>query len=270
MAKLKDPADEIQQKKDETQLFEEADKLDIKNLKMADFKVVPKESARRILPFDGYPIVAPIRIAKIDEETVMVEKDVECQVPSLDDDGKPKFYSGGPNEGKPIMKKGTVIKKVAEKVPVYLEVSPTFIVGLNPHFQPPQDRAGLRVSITNDKTKKEEIKTLGTYHSRILRTGSDSNEDIVFDRVMEIEGRPLYYAVVKSHNLRAQLVYAWDGKRFKVDDRYLLLDTGQKSRLLQVANILIRPNVQAEKFADMVAGDSEATDESLNAIPTEA
>ena len=168
-----------------------------------------------------------------------------------------------PFEGYPI-KKPVVMSVVKDKrtgKEVEIKVSPTFIVGLHPTKEPDQDPAGLKLDVP-----------LATYHSRFIRTGPDSNEDVVFDRVMEIEGEKIFYAIVPSHAIRAQICYKTHPKTgaYEVDDRYLLLDLDQSARLMRLYTNIKKPAMRREQMAAEVAGESETSDAKLMSLPTEA
>jgi len=152
-----------------------------------------------------------------------------------------------------------------------VKVSATFIVALDPKSEPEQDRSGHGISIINQATGIEEIKNLGTYHSRFLRVAG-MNYDIVFDRVMDVEGSKLHYSIVKSHECRAQLMFWFNHKTetIEVDKRYLFLDGKQSGKLLRLFQLMIRPGQTREKMAAAVSGEIETTDDDLMKLPTEA
>ncbi len=150
--------------------------------------------------------------------------------------------------------------------------SATHIVGLSLFAIPPQDISGRGVSIIDSKTKEERRVDLKTYHSRVIPTGPHNNEDVVFDRQLVLkDGNKLYYAIVRNHATRAQLIFHYDSKngRVEVDKRYLLLDDDQSSRLRALFHQIINPKLRRERMAQEVAGEIESTEESLKQIPTE-
>ena len=110
-----------------------------------------------------------------------------------------------PFEGYPLKEKIVIGKKTnGHKI---ME-SATFIIGLAPHANPAQDVSGRGMTIIDGKTKKEKIVNLKTFHSRVIPTGPNSNEDVVFDRQLELaDGNMIFYAVVRNHNVRAQLAF---------------------------------------------------------------
>jgi hypothetical protein len=173
-----------------------------------------------------------------------------------------------PFEGYPLKEKVVIGKKPnGHKI----KESATFVVGLSPHAHPSDDVSGLGVTIIDTKTKKERTVNLGTFHSRVIPTGPHHNEDVVFDRVMDLaDGNKIFFALVKNHNTRAQIFFYYDSKnkRIEVDNRYLLLDKGQNSRLQTLYSQIINPKLRRERMAQQVAGEIESTEESLKEIPT--
>ncbi len=150
--------------------------------------------------------------------------------------------------------------------------SATFIVALTPNAIPPQDASGKGISIIDSKTKKERRVDLKTVHSRLIPIGPNTNEDVVFDRIFELEdGDKVFYAIVRSHAVRAQLMFFYNSKleKVEVDGRYRLLDQGQNSRLTRLFHQIINPKLRREKMASEVAGEIETSDERLNKLPTE-
>ena len=151
-------------------------------------------------------------------------------------------------------------------------ISTTFIVGLNPTAEPDQDPSGQKISITDQKTGKVKVVTLGTYHNRVITVGPGQNEDVIFDSVMEWEGgEKIHYAIVPNHVARAQLMFYYDSKleTIVVDRRYSLLDHDQDSRLNRLFQQIINPKLRRERFAKQVSGEEESTDASLKQLPTE-
>ena len=151
-------------------------------------------------------------------------------------------------------------------------VSATYIVGLTPDAVPPQDSSGRGISIIDTKTKKERRVDLKTAHSRLIPIGPNTNEDVVFDRIFELtDGDKIFYAVVRGHAVRAQLMFFFNSKleKVEVDPRYRLLDDGQNSRLRTLFHQIINPKLRREKMASEVAGEIETSDESLKKLPTE-
>jgi hypothetical protein len=140
-----------------------------------------------------------------------------------------------------------------------------YVVGLNPKKYVPQDPSGKAVTITVDKRDgtppTDKIVTLKNPHSRVFKDYDEGgiNTDIVFDRDFELEdGGKVMVSIVKSHSLRAQLLFELtkNGK-VKVNTDYVLLDPKQSSRLRQLFGIIINPHLKIERLASSVAGESE-------------
>jgi hypothetical protein len=95
----------------------------------------------------------------------------------------------------------------------------------------------------------------------IYDNDTKSNTDIVFDRKMKVADGEILFALVPSHSLRSQLIFKWDAKKERIvpDDRYLLLDLGQLSRLKQTFQIIINPNLHRERVSSMISGESEGS-----------
>lgn len=141
----------------------------------------------------------------------------------------------------------------------------TFIVALNPTVQVVQDPANRKVKTKNGM---EQVRN---YHSRVIRD-RETRENIicVFDRDIEVEGRAYHCAIIQSHNVRAQVCFAFDPQknRIVVDSRYLLLDSEQDSRLKRVFEQVINPNIKMEREAAFIAGESK-TDTGETELPPE-
>jgi len=158
----------------------------------------------------------------------------------------------GTNKGKPVLR------------------SATFIVCLNPAYTPEQDPAGLGRSV--EVNNVEKVVNYETFHSRMLPDYDNGgiNTDVVFDRKVELDGRPVCFAIVESHSLRAQLVFTWESKpgRIKTDDRYFLLDNQkQVGRLRRLFEMIINPRLKMERAAQLVTGEVEASEAALAALP---
>jgi hypothetical protein len=129
-----------------------------------------------------------------------------------------------------------------------IKTKKSFIVGLDPRFtvhQDPNNRGKIRTS-----------------HNRVIYDNdTKSNTDIVFDRKMKVADGEILFALVPSHSLRSQLIFKWDAKKERIvpDDRYLLLDLGQLSRLKQTFQIIINPNLHRERVSSMISGESEGS-----------
>lgn len=135
-----------------------------------------------------------------------------------------------------------------------------FIVGLNPTKYIPQDPSGRNLSVV---VKGEEKRvTIETTHNRLIQDFDSGgiNVDVVFDRKMKlVDGNTLYYALVPSHSVRAQLIFYYDSKteRIKVNPDYLLLDTGQTTRLRRLYEIMINPKLKKEQMAAFISGERQ-------------
>lgn len=170
----------------------------------------------------------------------------------------PRPFDGYPMEDiiiKTMDKRGKEVEVVVKK---------TFLVALNPQLLIPQDPSGVNVTIEDKKTKKEKVVTIASSHSRVIvdYENGKNNTAVVFDRVLtDPKGRDLYYAVVPSHSVRAQLIYEWDDKAERLkkpNGNYVLLDDNQLSRLKQV--FMIYKGKEIKKMAReirLVESDNE-------------
>lgn len=159
------------------------------------------------------------------------------------------------------------IKATAAKTPHPFDGYPypkgkeaSFIVGLNPTKYIPQDPSGKNLSIiVKGKEKKVDIETT---HNRLIQDldAGGVNVDVVFDRKMKLaDGNTLYYALVPSHSVRAQLIFYYDARaeRIKVNSDYLLIDTAQASRLRRLYEIIINPKLKKEQMAAYISGERQ-------------
>jgi len=130
----------------------------------------------------------------------------------------------------------------------------TYIVALNPTIHVIQDPSNRKV-----KTKAGMVQ-VHNYHSRVIRD-RETKENILcmFDRDIEVDGRTYQCAIIPSHNVRAQVCFAYDPQknRIVVDSRYLLLDSEQDSRLKRVFEQVINPNIRMEREAAFISGESK-------------
>ena len=130
----------------------------------------------------------------------------------------------------------------------------THIVALNPTVQVFQDPSNRKVKT---KTGMVQVKN---YHSRVIRDQETrENIHVPFDRDIEVDGRAYQCAIIASHNVRAQVCFAYDPQknRIVVDNRYLLLDSEQDSRLKRVFEQVINPNIKMEREAAFISGESK-------------
>jgi hypothetical protein len=135
-----------------------------------------------------------------------------------------------------------------------VETYTTYIVALNPTVQVIQDPANKKVRTPQGMVKVKN------YHSRAIRD-KETRDNILcmFDREIEVDGRVYQCAIIPSHNVRAQVCFFWDAKknRIVVDNRYLLLDSDQDSRLKRVFEQVINPNIKMEREAAFISGESK-------------
>lgn len=136
----------------------------------------------------------------------------------------------------------------------------TFIVGLNPTKYIPQDPSGQNLSVMV-KGKEKKV-TIETTHNRLISDldMGDVNVDVVFDRKMKLaDGNMLYYALVPSHSVRAQLIFYYDARaeRIKVNPDYLLIDTAQAKRLRRLYEIIINPKLKKEQMSAFISGERQ-------------
>jgi hypothetical protein len=111
------------------------------------------------------------------------------------------------------------------------------------------------------KTGKQRRKQLRTTHNRMIRDYQTMrNYDIVFDRVIVLkDGEMPNCAIVSNHNLRAQLLFRTDERTggVRADNRYALLDSKQRARLLTTFRMMIRPWLLQQKLVRLVGGEEE-------------
>jgi len=147
-----------------------------------------------------------------------------------------------------------------------IKTKTAFIIALNPTVQVPQDPNNRRI-----KTKSGMVK-VQTYHSRFIRDRENrQNADVQFNIPVEVDGRTYQCAIVASHNVRAQIMYSFDNQknRIVVDNRYLLLDSEQTSRLKRVFEQVINPNIKMEKEAAFISGESKADTGETEPLPAD-
>jgi len=104
-------------------------------------------------------------------------------------------------------------------------------------------------------------------HSRCIRDFVEGrNTDVVFDRSMMLaDGKSLFYAVVPSHNVRAQLVFRYNNKlkRVEEDTNYRLLDIGQVNRLRSLFDKVHNNKLAGELRARRFEKDGEGVTDSV-------
>jgi len=207
--------------------------------------------------------------AKIEKDAIEEMKEAFSIDHISMDDFKPLAervaQSAHPFDGYP-----TVMVKVAEYQGKDVLMPKYSIVAMNPKEYVHQDPSGKNVSIWNQKTNKEEIVTLSTYHNRLVvdYEMGGINIDVVFDRDIALgDGKVMKNcAFVKSHTARAQLMFKLDhkGERIMVDRRYVLLDVDQASRLRRVFEMIVNPKIRKERLSKAISGES---DEDIANIP---
>ena len=131
------------------------------------------------------------------------------------------------------------------------EISSTSIIALHPNQYVFQDRSGKGQTIKGRGRKRDKIVDLKTFHSRVVRMAGGRASDVVFDRTLELkEGQAVKYAIVPDHAARAQICFKIVKGKIRVDNRYLLLDGAQKSRLREVFRRIHYQQMQAERNAN--------------------
>jgi hypothetical protein len=137
------------------------------------------------------------------------------------------------------------------------------LVALNPKEFVFKDPSGDRQSVTDRKTNKERIVDIHAPHNRIVvdYENGGQNTDICFDRTLEMgEGKTMgRCAFIKSHSARAQIMFKLDLRTgaIQIDNRYILLDIGQSSRLRRVFEMIVNPKIQNERLAKAISGESD-------------
>jgi hypothetical protein len=156
-------------------------------------------------------------------------------------------FEGYPMEDIKIME----IKKGNKVIPVV--VKKTYIVALSPSFFVPQDPSGKNTTLTM-KDGTEKMVDLKTSHNRTVVDRIGQNIDVVFDNILITANGKLRYAIVPDHSARAQIVYKINAKQesrpIMVDNRYLLLDIKQKTRLRKVFAQFYYQQTKTERAAD--------------------
>jgi hypothetical protein len=142
-----------------------------------------------------------------------------------------------------------------------LIVNATHIVALNPKEFVFQDRSGQGVEI-NFKEGGPKIVNLETFHSRVVRDQMGKNTVIVFDRKITLgDGKSLdRCSICPDHTARAQLMFKVNPKtgKVEVDNRYLLADTKQVSRLRELFNRYFFQQTQSERLAAKFDAEQES------------
>lgn len=218
MASLKDPVEEKTGEIQDKKIDEEMKSFDISNLSLEDFKPLSQRAAASPHPFDGYPV----KMVKVGE-----------------------FYPEGPKKPKDLM------------MPSYA------VMALNPKEVVFQDPSGKGQTIRDGKSQNEKIVNIYAPHNRCVvdYENGGTNTDVCFDRSVPLDNGQVLdrCAFVKSHSVRAQIMFKLDrtGERIQIDNRYLLLDTKQDSRLRRVFEMIVNPKVKNELLAKWISGESE-------------
>lgn len=127
------------------------------------------------------------------------------------------------------------------------------IVFLSADTQVVQDPSGMGRTRTKKDGAIEKV-NFQTFHSRIVVDSKKDNIDVVFDRVVIIEGKPVYYAIIHDHTARSQIIFKikkGDKKTsWTVDNRYKLLDGRQSSRLSSIFKLFFAQQFRGEQKAE--------------------
>jgi len=141
-----------------------------------------------------------------------------------------------------------------------LIVSASSLVALNPKVYVHQDPSGKGISIVSGG--KEKIVDYNTLHSRIVRDESGKNIEVLFSReIIFPNGQKITRcAYCPDHTARAQIVYRINKKtgRVEVDDRYVVADGGQVSRLRQLFNMFHAQQTKHERLAQKFEAEPES------------
>lgn len=164
-------------------------------------------------------------------------------------------------EFKPIPQQAARIKRPFDGYPMKrvqigeANVFHSFVVAVNPTVAVRQDPSNKKV-----KQKDGTYKPTLTYHNRVVRDyENNENISLQFNRPLTINGTLFLCDIIPSHNVRAQVCFKYNvqAKRIEVDERYLLLDTEQASRLRQVYEQVINPKLKLEREAAYISGESQ-------------
>lgn len=164
-----------------------------------------------------------------------------------------------PFEGYPQRKIriGTYKDKGVEKD---LIVSATHIVALNPKVAVHQDPSGKGQTITSGGVEKTV--DIPTTHNRTVKNERGQNEDIVFDRRITLAGGRTMerVALCPDHTARAQLFFRVNKRsgKIEIDDRYVLADTGQTSRLRRLFEMFHYQQTQSERLSQRFDAEPES------------
>lgn len=164
-----------------------------------------------------------------------------------------------PFEGYPQrkIKIGTYMAKGKEKD---LIVNITHIVALNPKQYVHQDPSGKGVTI--GPIGKERIVDLQTFHNRIVRDQTGHNIDVSFGMdVLLSDGQKMSRCgYCPDHTARSQIVFKVNRRtgKVEVDDRYVLADIGQVSRLRRLFEMFYYQQTRSERLAQKFDEEPES------------
>jgi hypothetical protein len=141
-----------------------------------------------------------------------------------------------------------------------LIVSATHIVALNPKQYVHQDPSGKGISIVVGG--KEKIVDYMTSHSRVVRDQSGKNTIVVFDRDILLGGgkKMTRCAICPDHTARAQIIFKVNKKtgKIEVDDRYVLADINQVTRLRRLFEMYHYQQTKSERLAQKFDEEPES------------
>lgn len=213
--KFIDPADQVEGVKQDSDLDSKEEKVSFKRLTLADFKSIPKRSARVPAAFEGYPAKI-MTIVERQEDVKGNESSVELTVNATHLISMSPTFSVEQDisgEGIPIQNKDKEVLRVAT-----IETTHNRIVSYR----------GNAVNVVFDR--KMEV-DMGNGNVQIMR-----------------------YAVVPNPIHRAMICYFWDAKKeaMDVDPRYMLVDGDQVGRLRRVFMDIQNPKLHLERRMDEV------------------
>lgn len=142
-------------------------------------------------------------------------------------------------------------------------INATQLVVLNPKEEVFQDPSGDRVTARQPDGTTKTV-TIKTAHNRIVvdYENGGKNLDIVFDHAIKLaDGTVLERcAFVPSPSARAQIMFTFDARtgRISADNRYLLADSGQFSRLRSVFVNITNPRLKAERDAAFISNETDS------------
>jgi len=207
-------------------------------------------------------LIDPVDAGKADREEAKIQEEQEKlsfdRLTLSDFRAVPKRAARTPHpfEGYPEKRMviGTYMEKRTQKD---LEVNTTHLVALMPGF-----------SVTQDPSNEGEVRN--SHNVIVSYAGRAVN--VVFDRVMKLgDGQKLFYALIPDPLYRCQIIYNWDSKteQLVVNDKYLLLDDGQASRIRQVFQKVLNHKLKVERISRAISGESPETLDELKDLSDE-